>query len=280
MNEIELRNLFIQSVQSGHILPINDDRGNSGLSHLLFPFTDPTSNSPFEIRIKTEGIFRKFDLVIAIIKRRNSSNVKVDSVEKYDHYQNILVRTKLIGSFASKNDCRIDWIHFYPVEIKSDSDKLDHRLRDQILSAIITFGRSILVLDVQHAKNARRSHMYKLLPTTVLGYTGDMDYFEIISTYDNSAIYSNFEVQNRRIAKILHCYGIKYKGTNVQRCLSMMQRLQQKVLFSHLYDSNEIFTSDEIDFISKLSDVRITTDKKVLDRLVGQSTNKKITDYF
>ena len=52
MNENNLKELFISSVRSGHI---GDD--NSCI---------PKINSNYELKIKEEGYFRNFDLVIAV----------------------------------------------------------------------------------------------------------------------------------------------------------------------------------------------------------------------
>jgi hypothetical protein len=60
MNESELKDLFVSSLESGHIF----DSKNRNL-----PFTNPDN----EIRIKSEGNFGQFDLVIAILHRENKS---------------------------------------------------------------------------------------------------------------------------------------------------------------------------------------------------------------
>ena len=45
----------------------------------------------------------------------------------------------------------IEKITLYPIEIKSDRDKLDERLANQIIEAILSFGRSIVILENKHS---------------------------------------------------------------------------------------------------------------------------------
>ena len=61
------------------------------------------------------------------------------------------MRTHQLIQFAQKERTRVDWITFYPIELKSDDDVLDARLSSQILNAILTFGKSVLVLDTEHS---------------------------------------------------------------------------------------------------------------------------------
>jgi hypothetical protein len=75
-----------------------------------------TEGSDIEIKIKDEGCLRNFDLVVAIIKRRNDSDIQFDSTDSYDNYVNIIMRT---GQFAQKEKCRIDWISLFPVELNN-----------------------------------------------------------------------------------------------------------------------------------------------------------------
>jgi len=136
MKEKHLKSLFIKSLQAGHI------DGNDFFSE----------DSDIEIKIKDEGYFRNFDLVVAIIKRKNDSDIQFDSTDSYDNYVNIIMRTGQLTQFAQKEKCRIDWISFFPVELKSDYDVLDDRLPNQILNAILTFGRAFLCWTKNTAK--------------------------------------------------------------------------------------------------------------------------------
>jgi hypothetical protein len=100
-----------------------------------------TEGSDIEIKIKNEGYIRNFDLVVAIIKRRNDSDIQFDSTDSYDNYVNIIMRTGQLTQFAQKEKCRIDWISFFPVELKSDYDILDDRLPNQILKCDFDFRK-------------------------------------------------------------------------------------------------------------------------------------------
>jgi len=74
MKEKDLKHLFIKSVHAGHI------DGNDFFS---------TERSGIGIKIKEEGYFRNFDLVVAIIKKRNDSDIQFDSIDSYDNYVNM-----------------------------------------------------------------------------------------------------------------------------------------------------------------------------------------------
>jgi len=132
MNELELKDLFVSSIESGHII----DSKNRNL-----PFTKPDS----EIRIKSEGYFGQFDLIIAILQRERIKTYQ--NSEQIGSYYDILMRTGQLTGVARTEKCRIDAISLYPVELKSNCDVLDGRLPNQIMNGILTFGRSIVVLD-------------------------------------------------------------------------------------------------------------------------------------
>lgn len=99
------------------------------------------------MKIKEEGYFRNFDLVVAVrqkfcVRSKKSRN---DYLDISDERLNIVMRSGLFTKFALKEKCRIDSIAFYPVEIKSDQDTLDERLTHQVLNALLFFGRSVVV---------------------------------------------------------------------------------------------------------------------------------------
>ena len=86
MNELELKDLFVSSLESGHLLNNKD--------HNL-PFT----NSKNEIRVKNEGYFGKFDLVIAVIQRNSNLSQPLDEMEICN---NILARTGQLSRACEK----------------------------------------------------------------------------------------------------------------------------------------------------------------------------------
>ncbi len=245
----------------------------------IFPRT--SFNKYHEMKIKEEGYFRNFDLVIAIIERRDSSTAKYYSIEAFDNYNNILMRDSLLKQFARRERCRIDWIRFYPIEIKSDNDVLDRRLTNQILNAILTFGRSILILDEHHSRRIKTNRGLRLLPATIIGYTGKDDNFEVLSVFDRLVTNGIFNISKRRLARLLIDNGMGYsKGDKIYRCLSHIHRINQKLAFSEFYHEKINFEKHEMEFIRRLMDIDTFSDKKQLKDLIQETTNSKITDYM
>ena len=107
MKEKTLKELFISSLRSSHI-----DYANSNI---------PRINTNYEVKIKEEGYFRNFDLVIAVRQKFSvgSKEQRNDYLDLLDDRLNIVMRSGLFTKFALKEKCRIDSIAFYPVEIKS-----------------------------------------------------------------------------------------------------------------------------------------------------------------
>jgi hypothetical protein len=267
VKEKDLKSIFISSIFSGHI------------QNNIFP--QISSNTNREIKIKEEGYFGNFDLVIAIIEKRYSSTIKYHSFEAFDNYNNILMRDNLLKQFARREECRIDWIKFYPIEIKSDNDVLDERLPNQILNAILTFGRSILILDEYHSRKTKTNRTLRLLPTTIIGYTGKDDNFEVLSVFNRLVTNGMFNISKRRLARLLIDNGMAdTKGEKIYRCLSHIQRINQKLAFNEFYHERINFGKDEMEFIRKLMDIDTFSDKRQLEDLIEETTNRKITDYM
>jgi hypothetical protein len=247
-----------------------------------------------EIRIKDEGYFRSFDLVVAILEKRYDSHIKA-TIEGYDNYYNILMRTALLNQFAKRERCRIDWIRFYPVEIKSDNDVLDERLISQVLNAILTFGRSIIVLDERHARRIKKS-LLRLLPSTIIGYTGNDDHFQVLSVFDRFVAAGMFNISKRGIARFLinNGYCNSREQTKIYQSLSYIERINLKLAYSQLfcYDENDddikqngydesSLSIEEAEFLRRLIDISpVFSEKKQLVNLIKDTTNRKITDYL
>lgn len=260
MNEYRLKELFISSVKKGHIRNNND---------LFFPAPSPE----VEIMIKNEFYFRNFDLVIGVIRK---SQNHIDSANLND--QNIRLRSGLLTHFAISEKCRIESISFYPVEIKSDDDILDERLPNQILNAILTFGRSYLVLGKSHTNKA--TAFLKLLPTTIIGYTGTEDYFQIINVFDRFVVDPFFNLPKRQIIKILHDNGMVDEVDRIYRRLSALQMINQKLIFNFLKPGSAPLLSDELQFLKELANVSSTTgDSKKINKIIRESLNWKITEF-
>lgn len=253
MNEKQLKVLFCSALRSGHIK--NND---------ILPSPDT------EVRIVEEANFRSFDLVIAAISREP----RVD----YDNYNNMLVRTQLLESFARSEKCRVDCIRFYPVELKSDDDSIDERLPTQIINAVMTFGLSVLVLDKNHSKRIAKSGLAKFMPATIICYTGIDDYFEVVSTFDRFISSGIFSFNRSTLARAL---APGDSGGRAFGRLASLQRILQKLVFSQMYYENLGLTEDELEFLHELSEIRMPSNgRKRLAGLIKETANAKMTDFL
>lgn len=265
MNEVELKDLFVSSMESRHIFSSK----NRELSFL---------KAGSEIRVKNEGHFGQFDLVIAVLQKIKNSKTR-DS-ERTEAYYDILMRAGQLTEVARTEKCRIDCISLYPVELKSNCDILDGRLPNQIMNAILTFGRSIVVLDKNHV-NKNSIKFLRLLPATIIGYTGIKDHFEVLSVYDRIIHTGMFNLSKRRLAKTLIENGIVEGIDKIHRRLQTLEHINQKLVFNELYNSNPGFLKEEIEFLRQFSKVQVAmTYKKQIEACVLESKDNKITDYL
>jgi hypothetical protein len=279
MNQVELKKLFKSSVKNGHI----------NNNHLI-PFLNSQTH---EIKIKEEGYFRNFDLVIALInkeKKQKKTNYEYFDLE-YDIQHNILMRSQQFTEFSKLEKCRIENITFIPVEIKSDNDVLDERLPNQILNAILTFGRSYLVIDKKYVLN-RNLQILKLLPTTIIGYSGKEDYFEILSIFNRCIMNGIFNIPKRSFMKLLINNNITNKISEmvkIYHSLITLEQINQKLVFNYLFRSEENLTLDfllkeEIDFLKQFYNFSTLpsekTNKKQIKKLIKYSRNYLITDFL
>ena len=280
MNQLELKKLFKSSVKNGHI----------NNNHLL-PFLNSQTH---EIKIKEEGYFRNFDLVIALINKENKqkkTNYEYFDLE-YDIQHNILMRSQQFTEFSKLEKCRIENITFIPVEIKSDNDVLDERLPNQILNAILTFGRSYLVIDKKYVLN-RNFQILKLLPTTIIGYSGKEDYFEILSIFNRCIMNGIFNIPKRSFMKLLINNNISNKISEmvkIYHSLITLEQINQKLVFNYLFRSEEenldldFLLKEEIDFLKQFYNFSTLpsekTNKKQIKKLIKDSRNYLITDFL
>lgn len=263
MNETKLKDLFVSSLESGHVVNSN------GRSISIANLED-------EIRIKNEGYFGQFDLVIAILHRYS----KGYEGPKQKNLDNILMRTGQFTQIAKSEKCSIDSISFYPVELKSNCDTLDGRLPNQILNAILTFGRSIVVLDEKHVNRASIKYL-RLLPATIIGYTGRGNYFRMLSLFERLVDTSMFNLPKRRFVNTLYDNGILEGADKIYRRLSSLERINQKIVFNQVYNSNTGFLEEEIEFLRQFSKIEgKMTYRNQIKRIVKESKNFKVTDYL
>ncbi len=263
MNETKLKDLFVSSLESGHVVNSN--------GHPI-----SIANPEDEIRIKNEGYFGQFDLVIAILHRYS----KGYEGPKQKNLDNILMRTGQFTQIAKSEKCSIDSISFYPIELKSNCDTLDGRLPNQILNAILTFGRSIVVLDEKHVNRASLKYL-RLLPATVIGYTGRDNYFRILSFFERLVDTSMFNLPKRRFVNTLYDNGIFEGADKIYRRLSSLERINQKIVFNQVYNSNTGFLEEEIEFLRQFSKIEgKMTYRNQVKKIVKESKNFKVTDYL
>ena len=262
MNEMKLKDLFVNSLETGHIL---NSKGDSE------SFASPED----EVRIKSEGYFRQFDLVIAVLHRNGNNGSKEEA-----SYDNIVMRTGQLAEIAKSERCGIDSISFYPVELKSNSDILDERLPNQILNAILTFGRSVVVLDEKHVKR-NSINLLRVLPATVIGYTGRDDYFRVLSVFDRFIETGMFNLPKRSFASMLYDNGIIVGADKIYRRLSNLERLNQKIVFNQLFKSNTGFLKEEIEFLRGFSEINGKMSyRSSIRTMIKESKNLKVTDYL
>ena len=264
MNETKLKDLFVSSLESGRILNINSDS---------ISFANPED----EIRIKNEAYFGQFDLVIAVLSRTKK---QFEFGGANDFYNNVLMRTGQLTEFAKSEKCSIDSISFYPIELKSNSDTLDARLPNQIINAILTFGRSIVVLDEKHV-NKKSLRFLRLLPATIVGYTGRENYFRVLSVFVRFVNDGMLNLPKRSFVNILHDNGILEDADRLYHRLTKLERINQKIVFNQLYDSRIGFLKGEIEFLREFSKIKsrmscINEAKSI----VNLSKNLKVTDYL
>jgi hypothetical protein len=190
------------------------------------------------------------------------------------------MRTGQLAEIARAEKCRIDCISFYPVELKSSCDILDVRLPNQIMNGILTFGKSIVVLDKKHINRASLKFL-RLLPATIVGYTGSKDFFRILSVFDRNINTGMFNLSKRRFAKTLGENGIMEGIERIYGRLRTLERINQKLVFNELYNSNPGFLKEEIEFLRQFSSIKTAmTYRKQILNYVKESENDKISNYL
>ncbi len=256
MNEKELKALFWKALNSGHV------RNNT-----VIPGPDVA-----ELRVVQEANFRSFDLIIAAIESSSRVTDEIDNSE-------LLARTKLLTQFAKLEGCRADRIHFYPIELKTDDDKIDERLPNQLVDAILTFGLSILVLDKNHSKKIRTTRLDKILPATVICYSGIEDNFEVVSVFDRFVTCVIFDFERINLARLLQQTNGSASARTYRR-LEQFQQILQKVIFSQLHFANSGLTGEEQRFLCELADIDLPNRRKMIAKIIKETANSKLTDYI
>jgi hypothetical protein len=268
MNEQDLQKLFIESLLSGEI---------QGIAEII----DIPSLQKAEriVRIKKEAYFRYFDLVIGVISLQSNlpTRRKVESIDMYDRYQNLIMRSSELLAFAKEENCRVDLVDLIPVEFKSDNDSLDERLPRQVINAILAFGRSVVVFDKRHTARIQHYGLFRLLPASIIGYSID-NKFKVISSNKRIVGDSLVKPQKSVFAKILSDNGLMDNLTAVYSHIGITQRIYQKMLFSQIFEEKINLLQEEIEFLSRLKNPKFH-EKEQIKKIVRESMNRKITDY-
>ena len=270
MNEIELKNRFINYIQS-------DDLSSNFLSHNFKP------NNVIEI--KNEGLNKKFDLILAMIKTKEikTKEIKDKYIEIDEDIKNIFFRNTIHKSISDKYKIKIQNLILCPVEIKSDKDKLDERLANQIIEAILTFGRSIIILDNKHANKIKNNAFFKIIPSTILEYINKEEKFVILNKYTRIFSDSLLNINKSNLIRTLEKSNIvDINYNNLYRNLKNIQKINQKLIYNQIFNYRSFsLLDDEIKFIKDFSCInqQISLKKEIIN-LVKESKNYKITEFL
>jgi hypothetical protein len=259
LNERELKVRFWDALRSGSI---EDSAGNA----IPFP------RKGVELRVIEEGNFRAFDLVVAeiVVSRTEVQHLPVSS--------NILTRTALYYDIAISQKCQIDRLRLFPIELKSDSDKIDGRLARQVAYALFTFGNSIIVLDQKHAKRIKSFAFAKALPATVIARTGLND-FEIVSAFDLGMASSILKFNKRNLARLL-LENKEVSTDKLARRLDLLQLVIQKLAYSQLYSERVALQENELEFLREITGCSTISRSKMVRTLLKKTSNTRLTDFI
>ena len=267
MNEIQLKNRFLDFI---NLNPKNDFFGNT---------YDRTEKY---IEIKNEALNRKFDFILAACKTKNHKvkDIRNGTIEMDDDLKNIYVRTMLLKTIAESYKINIQKISIYPIEIKSNKDKLDNRLANQVIEAILSFGRSIVILDSQHVAKIMKNGLAKILPSTLIGYFDETDEFAVINRHNRVYLDSLLNIDKLTLIKTLEKTECNINMTRLYNNLKRLQSIHQKLIYNQIFKDGHYLLDDEVAFIKELSSInqKINVKKEII-RTIKQYKNYKITDF-
>jgi hypothetical protein len=148
------------------------------------------------------------------------------------------------------------------------------------MNGILTFGRSIVVLDKKHVNRASLKFL-RLLPATIIGYSGTKDHFNVLSVFDRDLHTGMFNLSKRRFTKTMIDNGIVEGIDRIYTRLQTLERINQKLVFNELYNFNPGFLKEEIEFLYQFSSIKaVMTYRKQIETRILESENNKITDYL
>ena len=267
MNEIELKNRFLEFL---NLNPKNDFFGNT------------SNRNEKYIEIKNEALNRKFDFILAACKTKNHKikDIRNRTIEMDDDLKNIFVRKMLLKTISESYKINIQKISIYPIEIKSNKDKLDNRLANQVIEAILSFGRSIVILDSKHASKITKNGLEKILPSTLIGYSDETDEFAVINRHDRVYSDSLLNINKLTLIKMLEKTDCNINLTRLYNNLRRLQSIHQKLIYNQIFRDEHYLLEDEVAFVKELSAInqKINVKKEII-KTIKQYKNYKITDF-
>ena len=265
MNEIELKNRFLDFLD---LNPKNDFFGNT------------SNRNEKYIEIKNEALNRKFDFILAACKTKNHKvkDIRNRTIEMDDDLKNIFVRKMLLKTISESYKINIQKISIYPIEIKSNKDKLDNRLANQVIEAILSFGRSIVILDSKHASKITKNGLEKILPSTLIGYSDETDEFAVINRHDRVYSDSLLNINKLTLIKILEKTDCNINLTRLYNNLRRLQSIHQKLIYNQIFKDEHYLLEDEVAFVKELSTInqKINVKKEIIKTI---KQYKKLQDY-
>jgi len=237
------------------------------------------------IETKNEAIGKKFDFILAVLKEKEVKVKRITkkTIEIDDDIKGIFFRNQLLKSIAEKYQIKIQNLIVLPVEIKSNQDKLDERLASQIIDAILIFGRSYLVLDYKHYLTIKKSGLYRILPSTIVGYSEEKDDFVLLKKHNKVYTDSLLNINKHNLIKTLENCNADINYHNLHRNLKSLQAINQKLIYNQIFNKDSVLFEHEIQFIRNLSNLsqnRVDTLKKEIINSIKETKNHKLTDFF
>lgn len=268
MNELQLKLSFLDFLQAN---PNNNFFGNHG------------DKSQQYIEIRNEALNRKFDFVLAVIRESSHrpKEIRKNTIEVDDDLKNIYARGNLLKTISQKHKIKIQNMVIYPIEIKSNKDKLDERLGNQVIDAILSFGRSYVILDTKHCQHMKKNGLKKILPSTIIGYQDTDNKFVIINRFSKVFSDSLLNINRINLIRTIEKSGPEINISRLHKNLRTLQTINQKLIYNQIFISELSLQEDELKFMEELARInqKINMKKEIL-KTIKQFTDYKITDFI
>ena len=246
-------------------------------------FEKPAEKPQHILEIKNEALNRRFDFILAIIRTSSykPKEIKKSTIEIDDDIKNIYTRGSLLKNISQKYRIKIQNMVIYPIEIKSNKDKLDERLGNQVIDAILSFGRSVVILDSKHCQHMKKNGLKRILPSTIIGYQDTDDKFVLINRFSRVISDSLLNINKINLIKTLEKSNSNVNISRLQRNLKSLQIINQKLIYNQIFLDEQSFHDDELKFMEELSEINQQVNiKKEILRTIKHFTDYKITDFI